>query len=92
MNVNFVEPTENEIIVATYERGVEDETLSCGTGVTAAAISYFLQNPTEKQFEIPIQSKGGKLLVRLEPYRDGFKNIWLCGKAEIVFKGNIEID
>ena len=90
VNVNFVEPSGNEIIVATYERGVEDETLSCGTGVTAAAISYFLKNPKTNQLEIPIQSKGGKLLVRLEPDRDGFKNIWLCGKAELVFHGTIK--
>ena len=92
VNVNFVEPAKNKIIVATYERGVEDETLSCGTGVTAAAISAYLRDPSENHREISIETKGGKLLVRLEPNsKNGFKNIWLCGKAEQVFKGEIKI-
>jgi len=92
VNVNFVEPAKDKIIVATYERGVEDETLSCGTGVTASAIAHYLQNPSKERTEIAIDSKGGKLLVRLEPSENGgFKNVWLCGKAEQVFKGEIEI-
>ncbi len=92
VNVNFVEPAEDKLIVATYERGVEDETLSCGTGVTASAIANYLRDPSQNFTEIPIESKGGKLLVRLEPYgKIGFKNIWLCGKAEQVFKGTIDI-
>lgn len=92
VNVNFVEPTSDKIIVATYERGVEDETLSCGTGVTASALAHYLQKPSKERTEIAIQSKGGNLLVRLEPSENGgFKNIWLCGKAEQVFKGEIEI-
>ena len=92
VNVNFVEPAKDKIIVATYERGVEDETLSCGTGVTAAAIAHYLRNPAKSRIEIAIESKGGKLLVRLEPNpTGGFKNIWLCGKAEQVFKGEIKI-
>lgn len=92
VNVNFVELAKSKIIVATYERGVEDETLSCGTGVTAAAISYYLRNPSKNNTEVSIESKGGNLLVRLEPNNEiGFKNIWLCGKAELVFKGEIEI-
>lgn len=92
VNVNFVEPLKNKIIVATYERGVEDETLSCGTGVTAAAISNYLREPSENHREISIETKGGKLVVRLEPAgENGFKNIWLCGKTELVFKGEIQI-
>ncbi len=93
VNVNFVEPAKDKIIVATYERGVENETLSCGTGVTASAISHYLLNPSKNHTEVQIESKGGKLVVRLEPNGEGgFKNIWLCGKAEQVFKGEIEIN
>lgn len=86
VNVNFVEQTKGGLIVATYERGVEDETLSCGTGVTAAAIARQLK--TGIQAEVPIQAKGGKLLVRVETNAEKqFHNIWLCGPAELVFQG-----
>ena len=92
VNVNFVEPTKGRLIVATYERGVENETLSCGTGVTASAIAHYIRNSPQNHNEIPIESKGGNLLVRLESNgKNGFKNIWLCGKAEQVFKGEINI-
>jgi diaminopimelate epimerase len=92
INVNFITPIENGIKVATYERGVEDETLSCGTGVTAAAIAFWLsQNNTLLQ-EISIQTKGGQLSVRLQPDGYvGFKNIWLCGPATSVFEGEVEM-
>ena len=89
-NVNFVQVAENGIKVATYERGVEDETLACGTGVTAAAIAYYLkEKPSETT--IPITTKGGQLEVRFNSNAPGqFSNIWLCGPADLVFKGNIE--
>lgn len=90
-NVNFVEATPEGIAVATYERGVEDETLSCGTGVTAAALAYYLQAENKQQRSVAIQSKGGHLEVRFEPNEKGFKNIWLCGSATFVFSGDIEI-
>lgn len=91
-NVNFVEPIENQgIMVATYERGVEDETFSCGTGVTAAAIAYYLKYNKTITPRIPIQVKGGKLEVRFEPEGQGFTNIWLCGPAELVFEGKVEM-
>ena len=92
INVNFVEEKENAISVTTYERGVEDETLSCGTGVTAAAIA-FAQKKSLSSGTIFIETKGGKLAVRLS--NDGYigyKDIWLCGAATLVFKGNIEIN
>jgi diaminopimelate epimerase len=93
INVNFVEVSTDKILVATYERGVEDETLSCGTGVTAAAISTYLSKRSGDQKEISIETKGGKLLVRFEPAGlDSFTNVWLCGKAEQVFKGEIQIN
>jgi diaminopimelate epimerase len=91
-NVNFVESIENQgIMVATYERGVEDETFSCGTGVTAAAIAYYLKSKNKVETSVPIQVKGGKLEVRFEPEGQGFTNIWLCGPAELVFEGDVNI-
>lgn len=88
-NVNFVEEKNNGIEVLTYERGVEDETLSCGTGVTAAAISYALRHPDKKIEEVPIRTKGGFLKVRFQKEETHFKDIWLCGPALQVFKGTI---
>ena len=90
INVNFVKVNKKNIEVATYERGVENETLSCGTGVTAAAIAAYLKGLSVE--EIPITTKGGNLSVRLEQNGSGFKNIWLCGAAKQVFKGQIEIE
>ncbi len=91
INVNFVEKTVHGIEVATYERGVEDETLSCGTGVTAAAISYALANPNLPINEVPITTKGGNLKVRFDKKSDGsFSDVWLCGPAKRVFEGIYE--
>lgn len=92
VNVNFVEKKRSGIMVATYERGVEDETLSCGTGVTAAAIAYYLQAPETANRDVSISSKGGRLKVRLQPTDEGgFQNIWLGGSAEQVFSGTISV-
>ena len=85
-NVNFVEITDDRLFVRTYERGVEDETLSCGTGVTASAIAAFLK--TGKN-DYKIQARGGDFKVRFEPTGNGFTNIWLRGPAEKVFEGQI---
>jgi len=89
INVNFVEANGNRIEVATYERGVEDETLSCGTGVTAAALAFYLQNGYSVGFTIPVKTKGGDLEVRFQPTGNGFTDIWLCGPAVAVFTGFI---
>ncbi|MCB0633152.1 MAG: diaminopimelate epimerase [Saprospiraceae bacterium] len=88
-NVNFVQLEPRGIAVATYERGVEDETLSCGTGVTAAAIAYHLKQANGVD-RVPIRVKGGELEVRFRPQEKGFSEIWLCGPAEMVFTGEIE--
>lgn len=91
INVNFVEKKKEGIIVATYERGVEDETLSCGTGVTAAAIAYQLTKSTDKETVTPIEAKGGELSVKLTTDgKIGAKDIWLQGKATRVFSGDLE--
>jgi diaminopimelate epimerase len=91
INVNFVEPTDKNIIVRTYERGVEDETYSCGTGVTAAAL-VFAHN--ENGFNrIEVQTKGGHLAVEFDKLEENrFENIWLCGPADFVFSGEIDLE
>lgn len=92
-NVNFTEVTDNNtIFVRTYERGVEDETLSCGTGVTACAlIQADLSNNTEPQ-TVNVKTRGGNLKVMFTAENaQTFSNIWLCGPAEKVFEGNIQI-
>lgn len=91
INVNFVEVlNKKEIFVRTYERGVEDETLSCGTGVTASALT-FIKDETGEQI-VTVHTLGGILNVRCHNI-DGqqFDSIWLCGKAEYVFEGEISI-
>jgi len=89
INVNFVEIQDDKILVATYERGVEDETLSCGTGVTAAAIAYYLYSgKSPADIAVNIETKGGNLSVNFTPKEEGkFENIWLNGKATKVFEG-----
>jgi diaminopimelate epimerase len=91
VNVNFVEIVSNDQIhVRTYERGVENETLSCGTGVTAAAIACSQRNITGP---VRIITKGGELRVDFKTDEHGnFKEIYLIGPAEQVFKGEIELD
>ena len=92
INVNFVESTgEDSIFVRTYERGVENETLSCGTGVTAAAL---LSAHNEKGFNtVRVNTLGGNLSVEFNKIDDQhFDNIWLCGPAELVYSGVIELD
>lgn len=93
INVNFVLQHTNETLeVATYERGVEDETWSCGTGVTASAIAHHAaQRSTEPSVEIVVKTKGGQLQVNFD-YQDGvYSNIWLCGPALLVFEGIINL-
>ena len=92
INVNFVEQTDepDKILVRTYERGVEDETWSCGTGVTAAAlVCYHNDNGFN---EVEVKTLGGKLTVEFDRKDDDrFENIWLCGPADKVFEGTLEI-
>lgn len=91
INVNFTEvDEEGDICVRTYERGVEDETLSCGTGVTAAALVFAHNDNGFNRVEV--KTPGGKLAVEFDKMSESsFKNIWLCGPAVCVFKGKVEI-
>ncbi|WP_033962296.1 diaminopimelate epimerase [Psychroserpens jangbogonensis] len=88
-NVNFVNKnSDDNFSVRTYERGVEDETLSCGTGVTAVALAMHYIGETEKN-TITLQTQGGLLKVSFQKTDNGYKNIWLIGPATQVFKGEI---
>ncbi|MBK6990446.1 MAG: diaminopimelate epimerase [Chitinophagaceae bacterium] len=92
INVNFVEQLEevDKIIVRTFERGVEDETFSCGTGVTAAAlVCYHNENGFN---EVEAKTLGGKLSVEFDRLDDSrYENIWLCGPAEKVYEGTVQV-
>ncbi|WP_405570725.1 diaminopimelate epimerase [Winogradskyella sp. Asnod2-B02-A] len=88
-NVNFVNQLSSDnFAVRTYERGVEDETLSCGTGVTAVAIAMHKSGKTKSDI-ISLNTEGGKLKVSFDFNANGYHNIWLVGPAEQVFKGEI---
>lgn len=86
-NVNFVEQLDHSIFsVRTYERGVENETLSCGTGVTAVALAMFEIGKTDKN-TVALETLGGQLIVKFEKSENGYRNIFLEGPAKQVFKG-----
>lgn len=90
INVNFVQEIKpGEIFVRTFERGVEDETLSCGTGVTAAAIIYSDLNYIFNSCYI--KTLGGDLIVHFEKNKTKYSNVYLEGPAVYVFKGTMEI-
>lgn len=89
-NVNFVEKQEGGIKVRTYERGVEDETLSCGTGVTAAAISSKWGSQSG-EYSVNVWTPGGSLTVNFRLDNDKVSNVCLQGPVEFVFEGRIDI-
>ena len=89
-NVDFVEMKNDHLFVRSYERGVEDETLSCGTGITASALAAAVQTPDNPGFYI-IKTRGGELKVSFKQEGNVFSDIWLEGPAELVFRGTVEI-
>lgn len=91
INVNFVQNKgDDEIIVRTYERGVEDETYSCGTGVTASALVCHHNDCGYN--DVTVDTKGGKLVVKFDrSYDNKYSNIWLCGPAEKSFEGKVNV-
>lgn len=90
VNVNFVEFQNEQLYVRTYERGVENETLSCGTGVTAAAIAS--SGKEKGLYHQPIKTPGGMLEVQFDKLDDNtYKNVYLIGPATFVFKGSIAV-
>jgi len=88
-NVNFVKKqADGHFAIRTYERGVEDETLSCGTGVTAVALAMNYIGETEKNL-VQLDTEGGTLEVSFNKTDNGFTDIWLKGPAKLVFKGEV---
>ena len=92
INVNFVERENKGYFVRTYERGVEDETLACGTGVTAVALAMAKKNNLRGEVIIPVRVMGGTLTVRFHATENEFTNIFLEGAATFVFQGTIDLN
>src|SRR5205809_6917 len=89
-NVNFVKQlSDDTFALRTYERGVEDETLSCGTGATGVAIAMKSLGKTNSN-NIKLNVQGGKLEVSFDENQGHFANVFLKGPATFVFKGTIE--
>jgi diaminopimelate epimerase len=90
--VNFVSQiSDNHFAIRTYERGVEDETLSCGTGATAVAIAMnALSKSTSNTITIDVQ--GGQLVISFQETTTGYQNVFLQGAAQLVFEGQININ
>jgi diaminopimelate epimerase len=90
-NVNFIEKRGlNKIAIRTYERGVEDETLACGTGIVASALIFAVSEKSGSP--ITVTTRGGDVLqVGFDKVDQGFHNVTLTGPAEFVFEGTIEL-
>jgi len=90
-NVNFIEKAgPQKILVRTYERGVEDETLACGTGVVASALIFAASEKVDGPIGVTVRS-GSELSVDFKRAGDRFTNVTLTGPAEFAFEGEIEI-
>ncbi len=90
VNVNFVKASGKQLEMRTFERGVENETLSCGTGVTAAAISAYHSGNISGNI-INVKTAGGNLQVKFKANGSGYSDIWLIGPATRVFEGEIDV-
>lgn len=90
VNVNFVEAEADGTFVRTYERGVENETLSCGTGAVASAL-VLASDRKNMESPVNIKTKGGLLKVWFEKTKKGFENIWLEGPVAFVYEGKVDL-
>ena len=93
INVNLVEIIDSKnLIVTTYERGVEDETLSCGTGVTACVLAFAYQQKMYGKHQVSVKVKGGDLsVIFCQDISGVFTDIYLIGPAEFVYLGEIHV-
>lgn len=91
-NVNFVEQFQDAIYVRTFERGVEDETLSCGTGVTAAAIVFINKtSQSDGYYTVNVNANGGNFTISFQKQQQTYSNIILEGPVQKVFIGEIDL-
>jgi diaminopimelate epimerase len=92
VNVNYVKFVDYETVqIRTYERGVEDETLSCGTGAVAAALSFSILSNSELE-KVSVKTQGGDLFVEFKNDNNNFYDIYLSGKVKKVFSGEIDYE
>ncbi|MFI5218868.1 MAG: diaminopimelate epimerase [Bacteroidia bacterium] len=91
VNVNFISFKDDTLLIRTYERGVEDETLSCGTGAVAAVLAAADKGLLNDKLHCTLITRGGKLVVHFEKLTSGYENIFLEGPAAFVFDGEINI-
>ncbi|MDB9741685.1 diaminopimelate epimerase [Akkermansiaceae bacterium] len=90
-NANFYRVvSQSHIAIRTYERGVEDETLACGTGMCASALIHHLKTGDASPIKVDVAG-GDTLEIGFEKDGDSFKNVTLSGPADFVFEGDIEI-
>ena len=85
--VTFFEPRGDVIFIRTFERGVEGETLACGTGVVAVVLSLYQKGDQREVY--PCQTRGGEILVEVEDLDldQGMGRVFLCGKVEKIYQG-----
>ncbi len=89
-NVNFVRIDDKGISIRTFERGVEDETLACGTGATASVIASILAGRFDRA-PVSVRARGGALSVDFKIQKDKITDIWLTGPVSFVFEGKIGV-
>lgn len=90
-NVNFVNVINEQIHIRTYERGVESETLACGTGIVAAALAAHHQGFIQNTQDIPVKARGGELRVSFQTNGQTYHDIFLVGPAVKVFQGQVDV-
>lgn len=89
INVNLVKVEDNFLVMRTYERGVEDETLSCGSGVTATALAIAYANKIDNS--LFVKTRGGNLKVEFNRTENSFDKVFLSGPAKFVFSGDYDL-